>query len=121
MVEARRQEVTNLGILAFAWPGLTLTALVLLYIIAVWALITGVLELVAAVRLRRVIHDEWWLIFGGVASVLFGLVLLAAPAAGAVALVWLIAAYAIVFGVLMIALAVRLHGLTQRHRAVGAA
>jgi uncharacterized membrane protein HdeD (DUF308 family) len=100
-------------------PGLT--ALVLLYIIAAWALLTGVLQLVAAVRLRKVIHDEWWLILSGVASLIFGVLLLVMPGAGALALVWLIAAYAIVFGVLMIALAVRLHGLGQRRHAVGMA
>jgi uncharacterized membrane protein HdeD (DUF308 family) len=98
-----------------------LTALVLLYIIAVWALITGVLEIVAAVRLRKVIENEWWLVLTGIASVLFGIVLLAAPGAGALAVVWLIAAYAIVFGVLMIALALRLHGMSQRRHAVGMA
>lgn len=107
------------GIVTFTWPGLT--ALVLLYIIAVWALITGVLELIAAFRLRRVIHDEWWLVLGGVASVVFGVLMLAMPAAGALALVWLIASYAIVFGVLMIALAVRLHGLGARSHAIGTA
>ena len=107
------------GLVTFVWPGLT--ALVLLYIIAAWALITGVLELIAAFRLRRAIRDEWWLVLGGVASLLFGVVLLAAPAAGALALVWLIAAYAIVFGVLMVALALRLHGMGQRRQAVGVA
>jgi uncharacterized membrane protein HdeD (DUF308 family) len=107
------------GIVTFVWPGLT--ALVLLYIIAVWALLTGVLELVAAVRLRKVIQNEWWLALSGIASVLFGLVLLAAPGAGAVAVVWLIAAYAIVFGVLNLALALRLHGMGQRRHAVSAA
>ena len=79
------------------------------------------LELIAAFRLRRAIRDEWWLVLGGVASLLFGVVLLAAPAAGALALVWLIAAYAIVFGVLMVALALRLHGMGQRRQAVGVA
>jgi uncharacterized membrane protein HdeD (DUF308 family) len=107
------------GIVTFVWPGLT--ALVLLYIIAVWALLTGVLELVAAVRLRKLIQNEWWLALSGIASVLFGVVLLAAPGAGAVAVVWLIAAYAIVFGVLNLALALRLHGMGQRRHAVSAA
>jgi uncharacterized membrane protein HdeD (DUF308 family) len=107
------------GIVTFVWPGLT--ALVLLYIIAVWALLTGVLELVAALRLRKIIQNEWWLALSGIASVLFGLVLLAAPGAGAVAVVWLIAAYAIVFGILNLALALRLHGMGQRRHAVSAA
>ena len=107
------------GIVTFVWPGLT--ALVLLYIIAVWALLTGVLELVAAVRLRKVIQNEWWLALSGIASVLFGVVLLAAPGAGAVAVVWLIAAYAIVFGLLNLAVALRLHGMGQHRHAVSAA
>jgi uncharacterized membrane protein HdeD (DUF308 family) len=80
-----------------------------------------VLELVAAVRLRRVIENEWWLILTGIVSILFGIVLLAAPGAGAVAVVWLIASYAIIFGVLMIALALRLRGMSQRRHAVGMA
>ena len=107
------------GIVTFLWPGLT--ALALLYIIAAWALITGVLELVAAFRLRRVIRDEWWLVLGGIASVVFGVLMLAMPAAGALALVWLIATYAIVFGVLLIALALRLYGLGARRHAIGTA
>lgn len=58
------------GVLALAMPGLTLAVLVLLYIIAAWALITGVLEVVSAVRLRRVIENEWWLALIGVASLI---------------------------------------------------
>jgi uncharacterized membrane protein HdeD (DUF308 family) len=107
------------GVVTFVWP--ELTALVLLYIIAVWALVTGVLELFAAYRLRKIIHNEWWLVLGGIASIAFGILMLAMPAAGAVALVWLIAAYAIVFGLLLIALAVRLHGTTVHRHAMGAA
>jgi uncharacterized membrane protein HdeD (DUF308 family) len=107
------------GIVTFVWPDLT--ALVLLYIIAVWALLTGVLELIAAVRLRKVITNEWWLVLSGILSVLFALVLLAMPATGAVAVVWVIAAYAIVFGVFMLALALRLHGVSQRRQAVSTA
>jgi uncharacterized membrane protein HdeD (DUF308 family) len=107
------------GEITFLWPGLT--ALVLLYIITAWALVTGVLEVVAAVRLRKIIRDEWWLVLSGVASVLFSIVLLVAPGAGALALIWVIAAYSIVFGVLMLALAFRLRGRGERRPAAATA
>ena len=99
------------GLAAFAWPGLT--ALVLLYIIAFWAIVTGVLEIVAAVRLRRIISNEWALIIGGALSVLFGIVLLVAPGAGALAVVFLIGAYAIVFGIALLGLSWRLRAHHQ--------
>ena len=100
------------GIAAFVWPGLT--ALVLLYIIAFWAIVTGVLEIVAALRLRRVIDNEWALIIGGALSVLFGVVLIVSPGAGALAVVWLIGAYALIFGITLLALAWRLRTHAQR-------
>jgi uncharacterized membrane protein HdeD (DUF308 family) len=99
------------GIAAFAWPALT--ALVLLYIIALWAILTGVVEIVAAVRVRRVIENEWALIIGGALSVLFGVILIVSPGAGALAVVWLIGAYAVVFGVVLLALAWRLRSHAQ--------
>jgi uncharacterized membrane protein HdeD (DUF308 family) len=107
------------GAVTFVWPGLT--TLVLLYIIAGWAIITGILELVSAIRLRRVIDDEWWLALSGAASVVFGIAVVVAPAAGALALVWLIGIYAIVFGVLLIALSVRLRGGAGRQTSEAAA
>jgi uncharacterized membrane protein HdeD (DUF308 family) len=94
------------GIAAFTLPGLT--ALVLLYVIGAWAVITGILEIVAAIRLRDEIPNEWWLVAGGVVSVIFGVLLFAAPAAGALALVLWIGIYAIVFGALLVGLAFRL-------------
>ena len=99
------------GLAAFAWPGLT--ALVLLYIIAFWAIVTGVLEIVAAIRLRSIITNELGLIIGGALSVLFGIVLLVAPGAGALAVVFLIGAYAIVFGLALLGLAWRLRAHHQ--------
>lgn len=97
------------GIATFAWPGLT--ALVLLYIIAGWAILTGLLEILAAVRLRRVIDNEWALIVGGVLSVLFGVLLVVSPGAGALTVVWLIGTYAIIFGVTLLIVSWRLRGV----------
>jgi len=99
------------GIVAFVWPGIT--ALALLYLIAGWAIATGLFQVVAAFRLREEIHGEWMLALGGVLSVLFGLALVVSPGAGALALVWMIGAYAIAFGILLIALGFRLHGLSR--------
>ena len=100
------------GILAFVWPGLT--ALALLFVIAAWAILTGVLEVIAAIRMRNVIDNEWTLIIAGVLSVLFRVVLVAQPGAGALAVVWLIGLYAVLFGVALLALSWRLRGLQQR-------
>jgi uncharacterized membrane protein HdeD (DUF308 family) len=97
------------GILAFVWPDLT--ALALLYLIAAWAIVTGVLEIIAAVRLRQAIEGEWLLGLAGLASIFFGLLLVAFPGDGAVAAVWLIGAYAILFGVILIALGLHLRSL----------
>ena len=94
------------GIVAFIVPGLT--ALVLLYLVAAWAIVTGVLEIVGAIRLRQEIEGEWALILGGALSVAFGILLAVLPApAGLLSLLWLIGAYAIAFGVVLIVLAVR--------------
>lgn len=96
------------GIVAFVIPGIT--ALILLILIAAWAIVTGVFEIIAAIQLRKEIKGEWLLALAGVASILFGVLLLFNPGAGALAVVWLIGAYAIVFGALLIALGLRLHG-----------
>jgi uncharacterized membrane protein HdeD (DUF308 family) len=94
------------GIVTFMWPGLT--ALLLLVFIATWAIVLGVFQIAGAIRLRKEIDNEWTLILSGALSVGFGLVLLAAPGAGAVGLIWVIASYAVVFGVLLVMLAFRL-------------
>jgi len=94
------------GLIVFVMPGLT--ALVLLYFIAGWAIATGVFQIIGAIRLRKEIDDEWYLILGGVVSVLFGIGVMMAPGAGALALLWVIGAYAVVMGVILVALAFRL-------------
>ena len=98
------------GILAAAvtlfWPGIT--ALALLYVIAAWAIVTGVLELFAAVRLRKQIKGEWLLVLGGIASLVFGVLVAVFPGAGALTIVLWIGAYALVFGILLVVLSFRL-------------
>lgn len=95
------------GLLTFFWPGIT--ALVLLYFIGAWAIITGIAEIMQAVELRRIIRNEWLLVLSGIASVVFGILLFLFPGAGALAVVWLIGIYAIIFGILFIALSLRLY------------
>jgi uncharacterized membrane protein HdeD (DUF308 family) len=97
------------GVLTLLWPGVT--AIALLYLIAAWAIIRGVFEILAAFHLRRELRNEWLLALNGVLSVLFGVILIVAPGAGALAVLWLIGSFAIVVGIVMIALGFRLKGL----------
>ena len=97
---------------AFLIPGIT--ALVLLYIIAVWAIVKGLFEIAAAIQLRKEIDNEVWLGLAGLASVFFGIVLFARPGVGVLAVVWLIGMYAIAFGVFLVALGFRVRTPTTR-------
>lgn len=97
------------GVMTFAAPAIT--GLVLLMYIAAWAIVTGVLQIIAAVRLRQEIEGEWLLGLGGLASVVFGGLMIWSPGAGALTVAWLIAAYAFIFGVLMLLLAFRVRRL----------
>lgn len=94
------------GVGAFLMPALTAT--VLLYVIALWAVVTGILEVTAAARLRAQIPDEWLLGLSGVLSILFGVLIMIAPAAGALAVMLLIGAYNLVSGLVLLALGFRL-------------
>lgn len=94
------------GLLTFYWPDLTVLAL--LYFIAAWAVVTGALKVIVAVRLRKTIANEWLLILSGAISILFGLMVMVVPAAGALAVVWLIGIYAVVYGAFLLALAFRM-------------
>lgn len=106
----------GVGILTTFAPGITGIAL-LLYI-AAWALATGVLEIVAAIRLRKIVSGEWWLAVGGVVSVIFALLLMRFPAAGALSAIWLIGTYAILFGAILIVLGFKVHTLGKKLGAV---
>jgi uncharacterized membrane protein HdeD (DUF308 family) len=99
------------GLVTFMWPAIT--AMVLVYLIAFWAILTGLLEIVAGIRLREVIANEMLLILMGVISTLFGIFIIIFPGAGALAIIIWIGAYALVFGIILIALAFRLRSFRQ--------
>jgi uncharacterized membrane protein HdeD (DUF308 family) len=103
------------GAVTFLWPGIT--AMALLMLIAAWAVMMGIFQIAAAIRLRKVIEGEWMLLLSGVLSVAFGVLMAVYPGAGALATLSLIAAYALVFGVLLIALGFRLRSLAAREPA----
>ena len=88
------------GIIAFVWPGET--AMVLLYVIAIWAIVTGVSEIAAAFSAGRTAVDEWLLVISGILSIIFGILLFVFPAVGLLALVWLVGIYAILYGIMLI-------------------
>jgi len=94
-----------IGVVTFMAPGIT--ALSLLFYIAVWAIGQGLLAIMTAIRLRKEIHNEWLLILSGLASLAFGITLVAHPGAGALAVLWLIASFAFVFGLVLVMLAFR--------------
>ena len=103
------------GIIAFVFT--TATAFALLMLASAWSIVTGLFRIAAAIRLRREIEGEWLLILNGVLSVAFGVVIALWPAAGLVTLVWVVGFYAIVFGVILIALGFRLRSHAARHPA----
>ena len=104
------------GAITLLMPGIS--ALVLLYVIAAWALVTGVLEVVTAIRLRKIIQGEWLLILSGALSVTLGIVLALSPGPGALALVLWIGAYALVYGALLVTLSLRLRAWAKKHEPI---
>ena len=101
------------GLVAFFMPGLT--ALALAYVIGVWAIVIGILEIASAIRLRKAITNEWWLGLSGALAIVFGVFLTLAPGAGALAMVLWIGAYTFVYGIFLVLLGFRL----RRHRHQG--
>ncbi len=99
------------GIITFAWSSISIGAL--LYVIATWAIVNGLLELAAAVWLRNVFRDEALLMVGGMLSLIFGLVFVFRPDAPPLAVLWLFGAFAVSFGVLLTMFALRLRGLIE--------
>jgi len=97
------------GLLTFFYPGIT--ALVLLYFIAAWAIVKGVFEIVIAFKLREVIQGEWALILAGALSVAFGVLVFLFPQAGALSVIWIIGAYALAFGVLLVLASLKIRKL----------
>jgi uncharacterized membrane protein HdeD (DUF308 family) len=100
------------GIVTFFWPGMT--ALALLFFIASWAVLMGIFEIAAAIRLRKHIENEWLLALSGVVSIVFGVLMFLQPGAGALAVVWLIGSFLLVFGILLVVLGFKLKGLASR-------
>ena len=100
-----------ISVATLLWPGIT--ALGLLYLVAIWAISTGILQIVAAIEFRREIDGEIWMILGGVLSIVFGSLLVVFPGTGLLSLVWLVGFYAIVFGFSSLGLAYRLHGIAH--------
>ncbi len=100
------------GILTLFFPGVTALALVLL--VAAWSLVTGVAEVVAAIKLRKVIQGEWLLALSGILSIAFGVLLFISPLIGAIAIAIWIGAYSLVFGALLVGLALRLRSWAAR-------
>jgi uncharacterized membrane protein HdeD (DUF308 family) len=100
-----------LGLLTFRSPDVT--ALVLLTFIAVWSIITGIFAIATAVQLRKVIANEWLMILSGVVSIIFGALLIVQPGPGALSIVWLLGAYALLFGILTLMLSFRLRSMRE--------
>ena len=107
------EGIIGIVIAAITFYDIRITLLALYFTIAAWAFLTGIVEIAAGVQLRKHLANEFWLILSGIISILFAVLMLWRPVAAAFAIIWLIGAYAIVFGILMIALALRLRRHAQ--------
>jgi len=106
------------GVIAFVYPGVT--ALAFLSIIAAWAILVGILQIVGAIRLRQVIENEWSLGLGGLASIVFGVLLVVWPRSGLVTISWIIGFYAVAFGIMLLSLGSRFRSLNKAiHQTAG--
>ena len=101
------------GLVAVVWPAITMVALI--WLVAIWAIVSGALMLYAAFMLNRD-HGRWWLALGGIASLIFGVLLVIEPLVGAVVLTMWIGAYAVVFGGFLLVLAFQLHSRKEERR-----
>jgi uncharacterized membrane protein HdeD (DUF308 family) len=106
------------GVIALAWPGLTVVAFIL--VVAAWSIVSGGVLLGAAFRLKAT-HGRWWLALGGIVSVAYGMLLIAAPLVGALVLTWWLGAYALVFGGVLLVLAFKLRARRGNSRSRAAA
>jgi uncharacterized membrane protein HdeD (DUF308 family) len=104
------------GVITWMRPGIT--TMVLLLFIAFWAIMTGILKIIMAIRLRKEIEGEWWLVLAGVVSVLFGVLVMARPGAGALGMLFVIAAWAILMGIAMVILSFKARGFHKQLDAV---
>lgn len=102
------------GVIALVWP--RITVIVLLVIIAVWAIFAGLMQIAAAIRLRKVVRNEWFLAVSGIVALVLGLLLIVQPAEGAIALVVAIATFAVAWGVTLVVLGFRLRALASADR-----
>ena len=103
------------GLVTFFYPGIT--AISLLAVIAAWAVVTGIFEIAVAIKLRQQLSNEWMLILSGVLSVVFGVLVVLMPNAGALSIIWLIGIYAILFSITMLAVAFKLKGFVSQAKA----
>ncbi len=100
------------GVVTFVWPNIT--AISLFYVIVAWAIVNGVMEIVLAIELRKVVDGEWLLVLAGLLSVAFGTMCIFQPVAGALSILWLIGTYALLYGAAVVVLALRLRNLESK-------